>query len=608
MKKRWLAVLVCLFMAVCLQALSETGEVTVQIMKYNNGGDHQSMGYIEETVFSVAEGKSVRINMSEVFDMYPSHTGIYGYLYAPGNVTLTAGEKQVSGSGVVEFAFPGAQSLTATGTGKVYAYFLPVPYMRLSPDAAAPEQNFDTQWLTETAVGHYNMFMLADPHVLVYQEAIPYVYTVYKNSFTLGPLPQQYQYMDHGGDGSIFYAYVSERPVLVQCDAIRRDIYDTDSFFARKMARASTGNGYEIWAYQNCETHISEAMERIGRVFDECMQLADEEFYVLDIDFDPIVMVVLGDEIANMGAAGVAFNDNAYDKIGYRSFVFVDGASWEHSTAYMEYLFAHEIGHIVQARTLTNNSISFSHWFQEGFATFFGEKVSARLGGNYRETGSLTAADGLDLQKFENNLVFGADDFESFKPMSDAGTLDIAVHNPYMFGRAFMEYLEEKYGVGFFKKISRTFYNSWYKGHENRFFYRRNDLDYNVDKYYEMIRAGLGTKVFLNFPAYAEKKYGIAAHPVPDVVLPAGLKEIGEEAFMGIAAKYVSIPEGVEQIGDKAFFDCPNLKIVQVPATADRLGEYLFGYHNHALTIFGVEGSAGQAYANAMYHTFVPWP
>lgn len=605
MKKQWLLELVCLLLLICTQAWAEVRTETVRVRMNHVASDEQCAGRIIQTKLQLEENETVRIDMSEVYAMYPEHTGIYGCLYASKDVTLQAGESTVTGKGVLEFAFPGTESCTVTGTGYVYAYFLPVQYKKLSTNGSMIGQSFDTSYLTKTAVGHYNMFMLADPKVYVYQEAIAPVNSVYKYHALLGPLPQQYRYMDMGENdgGTIFYSYVSERPVLIQCNAIRRDIYDTDSYNARKMSKASSGDGYEIWAYQGYQGDEG-LYERVERVFKTSMKLAKDEFLISDLQFDPIVMVMLGEEIANAGAAGVAFNDETHSKIGFRSFVFVDAHSWEHYSPFFSYLFAHEIGHIIQARTLSRVGIYYQSWFEEGFASYFGEKVSALLGDYYKESRYISYDDTLALEKFEKDLVFGISDNDEYYPVADDPKVMLIPPNEYAFGNSFFHYLEEKYGVGFYKGISRSFYENWYKGHERRFHERRMDLQYNVDKFFELVKAGLSSSVYLDFPAYVERKFGVYLNPEPDVTLPSALKEIAAEAFMGIAAAHIRIPDGVEAIGAAAFADCPNLATITIPASVTTIADNAF--NAQWLTIFGAEGSFAQSYAAEKGYTFAP--
>ena len=49
--------------------------------------------------------------------------------------------------------------------------------------------------------------------------------------------------------------------------------------------------------------------------------------------------------------------------------------------------------------------------------------------------------------------------------------------------------------------------------------------------------------------------------------VPAMLKTIGDEAFMGAAAQQITLPAGARSIGSKAFADCGNLLIAVIPAS-----------------------------------------
>ena len=89
--------------------------------------------------------------------------------------------------------------------------------------------------------------------------------------------------------------------------------------------------------------------------------------------------------------------------------------------------------------------------------------------------------------------------------------------------------------------------------------------------------------------------------------LPAGLTEIGAEAFAGIAAEKVVVPDGVTRIGDRAFADCPNLKEMELPAGVTFEGKPLDG--SGPVFVYGPEGSWLQAYAEAVEGLyFIPIP
>ena len=61
----------------------------------------------------------------------------------------------------------------------------------------------------------------------------------------------------------------------------------------------------------------------------------------------------------------------------------------------------------------------------------------------------------------------------------------------------------------------------------------------------------------------------VTVRDVVTLILPAGLTEIGEEAFAGSACEAVIAPESCGYIGSRAFADCPNLRYVRLPASAE---------------------------------------
>ena len=54
------------------------------------------------------------------------------------------------------------------------------------------------------------------------------------------------------------------------------------------------------------------------------------------------------------------------------------------------------------------------------------------------------------------------------------------------------------------------------------------------------------------------------------------MKQIGEEAFEGVAAQQVVIPAGTRSIGTRAFADCGSLLIAVVPASVNNIAENAF--------------------------------
>jgi uncharacterized repeat protein (TIGR02543 family) len=81
----------------------------------------------------------------------------------------------------------------------------------------------------------------------------------------------------------------------------------------------------------------------------------------------------------------------------------------------------------------------------------------------------------------------------------------------------------------------------------------------------------------------------------PDLVLPTGLTEIGEEAFSGGAFRFAKLPEGVETIGPRAFAGCKALAYIYIPAEVCIDGSAFEGVD--ALTVFGKAGSSAQTFA-----------
>ena len=89
----------------------------------------------------------------------------------------------------------------------------------------------------------------------------------------------------------------------------------------------------------------------------------------------------------------------------------------------------------------------------------------------------------------------------------------------------------------------------------------------------------------------------------PDFVLPAALTSVESEAFAGIAARVVYIPDGCLSIGANAFSACANLVQVRIPGSVTNNA---FSGCPQGIVVFGVEGSAAQAFAeNAEGFVFV---
>ena len=91
---------------------------------------------------------------------------------------------------------------------------------------------------------------------------------------------------------------------------------------------------------------------------------------------------------------------------------------------------------------------------------------------------------------------------------------------------------------------------------------------------------------------------------VPDLVLPAALTEIGEEAFAGGAFSFVKLPEGTQVIGSRAFADCPSLACIYIPATVRSIDASAFGDASK-LTVYGKAESTAESFAKAHGFTFI---
>ena len=92
------------------------------------------------------------------------------------------------------------------------------------------------------------------------------------------------------------------------------------------------------------------------------------------------------------------------------------------------------------------------------------------------------------------------------------------------------------------------------------------------------------------------------AQASPDLVLPAALTEIGEEAFAGGPYVYVRLPEQSVVIGPRAFADCLDLAWVYIPSGASIDPSAFEG--TRALTILGRTGSSAETYAKTYGFTF----
>lgn len=82
------------------------------------------------------------------------------------------------------------------------------------------------------------------------------------------------------------------------------------------------------------------------------------------------------------------------------------------------------------------------------------------------------------------------------------------------------------------------------------------------------------------------------------LILPAGTKEIGEEAFVSVDTDHVVLPEGIGSIGAKAFASCEDLLYVNIPDSVSSIAADAFNGCT-SLTLVGGESSMAKEYAEA---------
>lgn len=91
----------------------------------------------------------------------------------------------------------------------------------------------------------------------------------------------------------------------------------------------------------------------------------------------------------------------------------------------------------------------------------------------------------------------------------------------------------------------------------------------------------------------------------PDLVLPAALTVIGEEAFANCAFHYAVVPEGATEIRSGAFSGCGDLLYIAIPQSCTSIDANAFdGVID--LSILGAPGSYAQTFAAEHGFTFIP--
>ena len=90
----------------------------------------------------------------------------------------------------------------------------------------------------------------------------------------------------------------------------------------------------------------------------------------------------------------------------------------------------------------------------------------------------------------------------------------------------------------------------------------------------------------------------------PDFVLPAGITEIGEEAFASNAFRFAELPKHAVSIDPYAFANCSNLSYIFIPVEVTEIAPTAFG-HKTEMTIYGAPGSKAETFAKEHGFNFI---
>ena len=94
-------------------------------------------------------------------------------------------------------------------------------------------------------------------------------------------------------------------------------------------------------------------------------------------------------------------------------------------------------------------------------------------------------------------------------------------------------------------------------------------------RYRLVVRDGVVTKAEAAERAYESSDVMVDA-PGEDLVLPSGIRGIGDRAFLGSGVRSVRLPAGVTWIGEEAFLRCDALKEVVLPEGLTTIGREAF--------------------------------
>lgn len=133
--------------------------------------------------------------------------------------------------------------------------------------------------------------------------------------------------------------------------------------------------------------------------------------------------------------------------------------------------------------------------------------------------------------------------------------------------------------------------------------------------YYQVVDGVLFTKDMTELVSFPNGKH-ISEYVIPDtvlkicnnaftdcssiesVILPDGLKIIGDIAFAECSISSLELPQGVEYIGDLAFYRC-KFQRVTIPSSVTNIGYQAFTlYNDKVMAISGAEGSCAEKYAS----------
>jgi hypothetical protein len=458
----------------------------------------------------------VIVDMTAVFEEYPDHNGVFGILHATADVEVYpmidgAADKglAVCGSGVLEFSFPGAEGLYVNGDGaKVHLYALPVPYYSFAATRSEIGRRFNTDYVTKTKSGRYNMFMLSKtPHTFVYQDNVADVDSVYKMPCYLLPFEGEYASFNPvqswSAQSSLFYHFLSGFPVLIQCSAPSMKTYTRDTYTARPLVRRIGEPDYEYWTYIDYTPTDGKYEDYIRQAFEESIALARSEYLPPGRELDKIIMVGIGSEI---GAGGNAVSDANLDG-GFQNFLIYSTDYWDGTDRVRDFvveLIAHETGHIVQAASLSSSSLVFYEWFNEGFAEYFSKQVCTKYGLSGHFHDQMQKEDYRLLTDFESGLLNGMDLYNWRSKLDEC----IYPQEPYGFGFVFMEYLNDRYGEGFYKTISEAFYRERFEGLSGREFVNKfNSVGYDYHEFWQIFKDATSDDVFSAFKSWYDEKY-----------------------------------------------------------------------------------------------------